>query len=894
MSDYLPFVIAGLVTGGVYGLAAVGLVLTYKTSGVFNLAHGGLASVAAYAFYSLHVQQGMSWPLAAFLVVFGVGPVLGLLLEVLARAVGKTTLELRLAATVGVLLLIVAVLDLAYGQVEVRTVPHFLPEGHVTLSGTTVQYSDLITLGVATAVTAVLSIAFQRTRAGLAMRAVVQDAELLDVAGTSPVATRRLAWCVGAGLASLSGVLFSSLLPLSPIVLTLLVIQAFGAAAIGRFTSLPVSFLGGLGIGVLASLCQKWFTDGLLIGVPNAIPFLALFLVLLLMPKRFLVERTRHVQRVRSDWSAPAGLQLGLGAVVLVVLALVPTFAGIHLTDWTVAIASTVVFLSLGLLVRTSGQVSLCHVSFTAIGAAGFSHLMRDAHLPWLLALAVCGLVAVPIGALLAVPAIRLSGLYLALATFGFGVVLQVMFYSQEYMFGATGAGVPEPRPDVLGLGGDKAFYELVLGFAVLATAVIVALNRSRLGRLLRGLADSPVAMRTNGVNVDVTRVLVFCLSAFMAAIGGALVGMAQTTVSGDSYQPLLSLTYFALIIVVVGNEPWYALLAAGALVVLPSYVVGPNVSLWLQLVFGVAATGTALAGGRIPAPVAFRRAVERLGGRRCAAHAPAAREVVRVPPTALEVSDLSVRYGGSVAVEGLALAARSGRVTGLIGPNGAGKTTTFNACSGLLRQSDGSVRLGAHDISMSSTSRRARLGLGRTFQQMQLFDSLTVRENVAIGAEGPRAGNNPIAHVLGRRGDSRRMREEASQALQLCGIAELAERRTGSLSTGERRLVELARCLAGPYSVLLLDEPSSGLDHAESRRFGEILTHVVAERGVGILLVEHDMTLVLDICDDVYVLDFGRPIFHGTPAEIQASPLVRAAYLGAPDLEDALLGSDA
>jgi ABC-type branched-subunit amino acid transport system ATPase component/branched-subunit amino acid ABC-type transport system permease component len=894
MSDYLPFVIAGLVTGAVYGLAAVGLVLTYKTSGVFNLAHGGLASVAAYAFYSLHVQHGAPWTVAAAIVVLVVGPVMGLLLEVLARAVGKATLELRVAATVGLLLLIASALQLAYGLVEVRTVPHFLPQGHVILSGTTVQYSDLITLGVAVTVTAVLSIAFQRTRAGLAMRAVVQNPDLLDIAGTSPVSTRRLAWCLGAALASLSGVLFSTLLPLSPIVLTLLVVQAFGAAAIGRFTNLPVTFLGGLGIGVLASLSQKWFTEGLLVGVPNAIPFLSLFLVLLLMPKRFLVERTPAVQRVRADWSMPGVLQLGLGTVVLVALALVPTFAGIHLTDWTVAVATIVVFLSLGLLVRTSGQVSLCHVSFTAIGAAGFSHLMTDAHLPWLLALVVCGLVAVPIGALLAIPAIRLSGLYLALATFGFGVVLQFMFYSQDYMFGATGSGLAEPRPAVLGLTGDKAFYELVLGFAVAATGVVATLNRSRLGRLLRGLADSPLALRTNGVTVDVTRVLVFCLSAFMAAVGGALVGAAQTTVSGDSYQPLLSLTYFALIIIVVGNEPWYALLAAGALVVLPSYVVGPNVSLWLQLVFGVVAIGTALAGGRLQLPAVFRNAVDGLVPRRPVGQVVTAREAARVPATTLEVSGLTVRYGGAVAVEGLALAAHTGRITGLIGPNGAGKTTTFNACSGLLRPSAGSIRLGAHDVSRASTSRRARLGVGRTFQQMQLFDSLTVSENVAMGAEGPRAGSNPVGHVLGRRGDGHGMREEAAQALELCGIADLAERRTGSLSTGQRRLVELARCLAGPYSVLLLDEPSSGLDHAESRRFGEILTHVVAERGVGILLVEHDMTLVLDICDDVYVLDFGRPIFHGTPAEIQGSPLVRAAYLGAPDLEDALLGSDA
>jgi branched-subunit amino acid ABC-type transport system permease component len=563
MSVLLPFIVAGLVSGSVYGLAAVGLVLTYKTSGVFNIAHGALATVSAYAFYSLHVQNGLAWPVAAVICVLGIGPAMGLLLEVLARRVATATLELQIAATVGVLLMIEAGVTLVYGQVEVREVPKFLPDGGFTVSGTLVQWSDVVTFGVALAVTVALSLSFQLTRRGIAMRAVVNDPDLLDLAGTNPVATRRLAWCLGAAIAAISGVLFAPLLPLNPLQLTLLVVQAFGAAAIGRFTNLPVTFVGGLVIGVLASVATRYFSTGLLAGIPTALPFLALFLVLLLMPKRFLVERSRAVQRLRVDWSAPAPLQLGAGTVVLVVLALVPTFAGIHLTDWTVALAMTIVFLSLGLLVRTSGQVSLCHVAFTAIGAAAFSHLALDTGLPWPLALLGCGLVAVPIGALLAIPAIRFGGLYLALATFGFGIVVQVMFYTQDYLFGASGAGIEAPRPSTLGLDDDARFYHLVLALAAAATVLVVALNRSRLGRLLRGMADSPTALRTNGVTIDVTRVMVFCLSAFMAAIGGALAAMAQTTVSGDSYQPLLSLTYFAVIVIVLGREPWYALLAS-------------------------------------------------------------------------------------------------------------------------------------------------------------------------------------------------------------------------------------------------------------------------------------------------------------------------------------------
>jgi len=887
MGDIWPFVIAGLVSGAVYGLAAVGLVLTYKTSGIFNFAHGAMATVSAYAFYSLYVERGLPWPVAAAVCVLAVGPAMGLVLELLARSVARATLELQIAATIGVLLVVEGGITLLYGQLEVRTVPVFLPEGSFELADVVVKWSDAVTFGVALVVTAVLSVALKLSRRGVAMRAVVDDPDLLDLAGTNPATTRRIAWCAGAALASLSGVLFAPLLPLDPLLLTLLVVQAFGAAAIGRFTSLPISFVGGLLIGVASSLATRHFTDGLLAGIPSATPFLALFLVLLLLPKRYLVERSRAATRIRSDWRLPAPLQVVLAVGVVGFLATVPGFVGLHLTDWTVALAMTVVFLSLGLLVRTSGQVSLCHVAFAAIGASSFSHLTMGQGMPWGVALVAAGLVAVPIGAVLAIPAIRLSGLYLALATFGFGIVVQVMFYTQDYMFGASGLGLPMPRPAVAGLDGDDEYYRLVLAIAVVVAVLVVAINRSRMGRLLRGMADSPTALRTNGVSVDVTRVLVFCLSAFLAAVGGALVGVAQTTVSADSYQPLLSIIWFAVIVVVLGHEPWYAVMAAAAVTLAPSYVVGPETPFRFQVVFGALAVVTAVVGGRLRVPVAVRRALDRMSLRRT-------RPLVvepgatarRVPALTLAVDDLVVRYGGVVAVDGFSFEAGTGRITGLIGPNGAGKTTTFNAATGLVRPAGGRIRLGDRTVTRSTTASRARGGLGRTFQKMELFDSMSVAENVAMGAEGVRAGWNPLRHLVGAPGDRRRAIAATADALALCDISDLAEVRAGSLSTGQRRLVELARCLAGSASVLLLDEPSSGLDHGESERFGALLRRVVDERGVGILLVEHDMALVLDVCDSIYVLDFGRPIFAGTPDEVRASHVVQAAYLGEPDPE--------
>ncbi|MEW6471234.1 MAG: ATP-binding cassette domain-containing protein [Actinomycetota bacterium] len=253
-----------------------------------------------------------------------------------------------------------------------------------------------------------------------------------------------------------------------------------------------------------------------------------------------------------------------------------------------------------------------------------------------------------------------------------------------------------------------------------------------------------------------------------------------------------------------------------------------------------------------------------------------------------LDVVDLTVRYGGQVAVAQLSLSAPLGRLTGLIGPNGAGKTSTFNACSGLLRPSGGRIILFGEDVTRKGAAARARRGLGRTFQRMELFTSMTVAENVALAREARQAGSNPFRQQVATPRQWAAAQAATAEALEICGIGGIAERVVGTLSTGQRRLVELARVYAGDFRLLLLDEPSSGLDKAESERFGAILRNLVAERGLGILLVEHDMELVMSVCDELYVLDFGELIFHGTPAETRASPAVRAAYLGSEAVMEA------
>ena len=246
-----------------------------------------------------------------------------------------------------------------------------------------------------------------------------------------------------------------------------------------------------------------------------------------------------------------------------------------------------------------------------------------------------------------------------------------------------------------------------------------------------------------------------------------------------------------------------------------------------------------------------------------------------------LDVRNVTVRFGGIVAVNDATVFAKGGVITGLIGPNGAGKTTFFNACTGRNHPSAGTVQLGDHRLDGHRTSNRAHHGLGRTFQRMELFDSLSVVENVRTGPAAHYSSFRLLGQIYSTRKESADIARRAGDAMERCGIAHLANKTVGDLSTGQRRLVELARAIATPFKFLLLDEPSSGLDVQESHAFGKVLTDWVNETGNGILIVEHDMALVSEICQQIYVLDFGKIIYSGTTKEAMSSELVKAAYLG-------------
>jgi ABC-type branched-subunit amino acid transport system ATPase component/branched-subunit amino acid ABC-type transport system permease component len=894
MNQYLPFVVIGLTSGSVYSLAAVGLVLTYRTSRILNFAHGSLATVTVLLFFALVNRAGIPWRISAALAVFAVGPAVGVLFQMLGRRLSPLTTAAKVLATIGLVLFISGAVTLwgsqAFGA-GTTAPPPSLPGSLVRILGVNVGVDQIIIVVVGLFVTLLLHLLLEHTAVGRSMRAVVDNPDLLALAGHNPASAQRAGWALGVGFVTLSGLL----LVLSPSYsvpvgnLYIFVLQAFGAAAIGGFRSLPITYLGGLLLGVGSSLSTKWVAQiPLLGGLPSALPFVVLFLVLVAVP-RYLSPQTEQrglplrprIIEVSLRWRIPLTL-LVTGALLVVGLS-----KNAHLiATGNEGLSYAVIFLGLSLLVRTSGQVSLCQLGLAAVGASIFAHAADTFGVPWLAAVLLGGLAAAAIGAVVAIPAIRVSGIYLAVATYGFGVLLEELLYPTRYFFGI--GDVTTTRPELGPFhGSDNTTYFVMLTLVfVVSWAAVTGVRRARLGRLLRALADSPTALEAQGTSTNITRVAAFVISAFFAGIGGALLVSQLGFLDASQFSSMSSLTLVVVVFTLRVAEPLSSLMASAALVVVPTFL-SPKASVWwLDIGFGAVAIVTALTGSAkwlprvqwIPTPA---RDVPNAEGSSRAVERRFVPSSIHGPTEGLELQDVSVRFKGIVAVDNLSLNVPMGHISGLIGPNGAGKTTIFNFCSGLVRPEGGRLLLHGRDISSLSASARARAGLGRTFQQVNLFSSLTVQQNVELGSEGAFAGARTLTHVVATRRQALVTREAARAAMDLVGISPLANRVAGSLSTGEQRLVELTRCLAGSFHVLLLDEPSAGLDPVETERFGAILTRVVDERGIGILVIEHNVSLVLKICTRVCVLDFGQLIFEGSPSEVLASDTVRAAYLG-------------
>lgn len=590
MKDFLPFIIVGLTSGSVYALAGTGLVLTYKTSAVFNFAHGTVAAAIAYSFYDLRVRQGVPWPIAFLISMLVVAPMVALILERIGRRLTEAPAALKVVATIGLVVGVQQLTIIRYGAQTLRS-PAFLPTRTISIAGLNVGIDQLIIMGIGLVCTAGLARLFKATPLGRAMRGVVDNAELLALTGESPTKVRRWAWVIGTALAGLSGILLAPTVGLDTFVLTLLVIQAFGAAALGMFTSIPMTYVGGLLLGVVAALSTRYLSSfPALSGLPQSLPFVALFLVLVVAPRRWLMEVTNERRLpVDEDRHASSRTRVIAAVVIGVVVLWAPSIVGTRLPVYSAGLAMVIILLSLALLIRTSGQISLAQLTFAGIGSATSAHLTVDAGLPWIASVLLGGLVAVPVGAVLAIPAIRRAGLYLALATFGFAVLVERMLFGSSLLFGGRGGSeLPAPRPSFAE--GDSAYFYLLVVFVAAAILLISALHRSRLGRLLRAMADSPLALAAYGTNVTQLKVIVFCISAFLAGVGGALLGPVTRTTSARSFEVFAGLMLVVVLAIVPGREIGAAIIAAAALAVIPTYFGSESVTRWFPVLFGISA----------------------------------------------------------------------------------------------------------------------------------------------------------------------------------------------------------------------------------------------------------------------------------------------------------------
>jgi ABC-type branched-subunit amino acid transport system permease subunit len=507
----------------------------------------------------------------------------------------RVPVSVVVVATIGPLLIVQAVTTIRYGAATFTT-EDFLPTETFHLA-VDIGYDQLIITCVGIAVSVALALLLTKSRLGIAMRGVVDDPDLIEMTGFDAAVVRRLAWMIGGGVAVLSGVLIAPTFGLDPIRLTALVVQAFGAAAIGRFRNLPWTFAGGLIIGVLAALGQKYASSHPdFQGLPASVPFIVLFAVLLVVGRRGLptapIPRRPQLERFTAP---PRAVSVAAGAAALIGVILIPSLVGTRLPVYINAVGFTIMFLSLGLLVKVAGQVSLCHAAFVAVGAVAFSRLSVDANLPWVLALLGAGLVTLPIGVMLALPAIRLSGIYLALATFGFGVLMENLAYRSSWMFGVN-ARRDAPRPGLPGAGAasDRQYFYVAVAVLFVCILAVLALQRSRLGRLLRALADSPLALTTYGTGTTTTLVLLFSISAFFAGIAGGVIATGAQAAGAGGLGSLQSLLWVAVLSITGNQLIRSAVLAAALLTVMPSYL--PNNSTnWQTMAFGALAIVAAL-----------------------------------------------------------------------------------------------------------------------------------------------------------------------------------------------------------------------------------------------------------------------------------------------------------
>jgi ABC-type branched-subunit amino acid transport system ATPase component/ABC-type branched-subunit amino acid transport system permease subunit len=605
----------------------------------------------------------------------------------------------------------------------------------------------------------------------------------------------------------------------------------------------------------------------------------------------------------RPHWRIPTtivGFGLGLAAIYV--------FNGNNRAGLYTSLITAVITLSLVVVTGYTGQISLAQLTLAGVSAYILSTFATTWGIPFPIAPLLASLVAAIVGVVIGIPALRVRGLMLGVVTLTFAAGVEAIWFNNNSLDGGAG-GLAIPQPTLfginLGIGAGKDFPRPAFGIMCLVVLTAVAygiswLRTSRLGSAMLAVRADERAAAAAGINVVRVKLIGFAISAFIAGLGGSLLAYQLGNVTFQDFDAFLGLVLFSIAVVagitsVSGGIVAGIVTSGGVIVTWISSGVGQSgVNNWYGVVAGIGVILTVIFNpeGMVgPVHLALEEwrvrevMARRVGG--TGRKAPEAQvstptaatlapevdaaplltngHVPPVRPPLLEVRKLTVRYGGVVAVDDVSFTVLEGQIVGLIGPNGAGKTTTIDALCGFSRY-EGNVVVCGQDVDGRAPHQRAALGLARTFQKAGVCDDMTVEENVQVGQ-----------HRMGSVAGATSM----DQILEDLGLAQLRDLQVSLLSQGQRQLVSVARALAGSPRVLLLDEPAAGLDSSESLWLAERL-RAVRDRGVTILLVDHDMSLVLNLCDTIDVLDFGALIASGSPDEIRTNERVSTAYLGA------------
>jgi ABC-type branched-subunit amino acid transport system permease subunit/ABC-type branched-subunit amino acid transport system ATPase component len=893
---------SGAITGLTYGVMAVGVVLVFRSTRVINFAIGEMGGFAAALLYRMVIDWNMPFWLS-FILGISVGAVIGAALELLiVRRLFSAPRVILLVALIGAAQVLLFFQLILPDVTKVRPYPSAF-SGSWRIGGLLVRGPELTAIVVIPVLVVVLTLFLTRTKYGLAIRASAANADAARLSGINIKKMSTIVWVVAGGLAATAAMLFGPLNPQGASATGVgpgLLLRVLAAALIGGMVSMPLALTGGIAIGITESLVNYNYNDQR--GLLDLLLFVLVVVTLLISGRRqglaeagsgrwSFAPRTQPIPAVlQGRWWVRSLPAFGIGLLALVALIpLVVLDLPSERDGWSRVLLYALIALSLTVLTGWAGQLSLGQFAFVGVGGLTTAALVRGGvgFVPALfLAACVTAAVAILVGA----PALRRPGLYLAVTTFAFAVMTSSwLLWRPIFLDGTTQAQLTRqtiPLPAGLfsegwSLKAQGSYYTICLIALGVVLVGVALLQRSRLGRSMIAVRDNERAAASFGISPTKVKVTAFGIGGWIAGLaGGLLVGLLTRAGAGD-FPAGESLRVISIVVVgglssvtgailgaflVIGLPKLFSdsvqigLLTSGAgMLILLLYFPGGLV----QVLYNLRDAAFAFLAGRlpdVPEPVTEEQDLP-------TQLSIARRDVPAELDAVIRVSGLGVTYGSRAVVFDVDMHVRPGEVVGLIGANGAGKSTLMNAIGGYVRSS-GNVEILGHDTRHLSPTRRARLGLGRSFQGAELFQDLTVRETVGLSVPGVRPWQ-------------RTTRAEADEVIAFLGLGSFVDRFINELSTGTRRVVELACLMASGANVLCLDEPTAGIAQRESEAFGPLILRIRDELHASLLVIEHDMPVIMGISDRVYCLEAGRMLCEGTPDVVRNDPKVIASYLG-------------